>query len=56
MEHFLQHDPQLRTVQAIKDQAYVPISYFAAAGSPRAVDAIRLLVDGLIQLKDQGRL
>ncbi|HTY71848.1 MAG TPA: ABC transporter substrate-binding protein [Actinomycetes bacterium] len=56
MEHFLQSDPQLRTVEAVKNQAYVPISYFAAAGSPRAVDAVRLLVDGLIRLKSEGKL
>jgi len=56
VEHFLQNDAQLRTVQAIKNQAYVPISYFAAAGSPRAVDAVRLLVNGLIELKRAGKL
>jgi len=56
VEHFLRTDPQLQSVQAIKNQAYVPISYFAAAGSPRAVDAVRLMVDGLITLKREGKL
>jgi len=56
VEHFLQTNPHLHTVQAIKNQAYVPISYFAAAGSPRAVDAVRLMVDGLIKLKREGKL
>jgi iron complex transport system substrate-binding protein len=55
-ERFLQHNPQLRTVQAIRNQAYLPISYFAAAGSPRAVDAVGLMVNGLIQLKRDGKI
>jgi iron complex transport system substrate-binding protein len=56
IEHFLQNDPQLRTVQAVRNHAYMPISYFDAAGSPRAVDAVRLMVNGLVKLKSEGKL
>ena len=56
MEHVLESNPQLATITAIKHHAYVPISYFDAAGSPRAVQGVQDLVAGLIALKHAGKL
>lgn len=56
-EHSLQSDPQLRTVRAIRTQAYVPISYYDFYGGLRLVDnGLRLLVEGLVTLKREGRI
>jgi iron complex transport system substrate-binding protein len=53
-EHNLQSDPQLKNVQAIKNRAYVPISYWAFG--VRLADAFQAMVKGLITLKHEGKI
>jgi iron complex transport system substrate-binding protein len=48
----LEADPRLKSITAIKNKAYVIVSYNeGGVETPRNVDAIERMVDGLIALK-----
>jgi iron complex transport system substrate-binding protein len=48
--HQLETDPRVASVTAVKNKAFVTISYNDAGESPRAVDGFQKMVDGLIAL------
>jgi iron complex transport system substrate-binding protein len=56
IESGLSSDPRVSSVTAVQKKAYVVVSYNDAVGSPRAIDGLEHLVNGLIALKQEGRI
>jgi iron complex transport system substrate-binding protein len=56
VEHQLETDPRTQHVDAVANKRYVVVSYNDAIGSPRCVDGLADMIDGLIALKSQHLL
>lgn len=50
------NNPKLKSLTAIKNQAFLPVSYNEAVPSPRSVDGLKHIIDGLILLKSQHKI
>ena len=52
----LETDPRTKSVDAVAHKRYVVVSYNDAVGSPRCIDGLQHMVEGLLALKKQGLL
>ena len=50
------NNPKLKSMTAVKNRAFLPVSYNEAVPSPRSVDGLKHMIDGLILLKSEHKI